>query len=64
MNAIAELLGVLIALFLRFFPGWKAALVAIGQIGLGVYLISDGRVQEGVALIVLNLGVLLESMRN
>lgn len=53
-----------VELFLKWFPGWKAAIVAVGQIGLGVHQLTEGNIEAGVALIASGVGVLLESMRS
>lgn len=50
--------------FLHWFPGWKAAIAGVGQIGLGLYQLSEGNLEAGVALLVSGFGLLFESMRS
>jgi len=49
---------------LATFPGWKAAITGVGQVAFGVYQITQGNLEAGIALIAAGVGLLFESVRN
>lgn len=49
----------------RFLPkGWAAAISAVGQIAYGVWQVTEGNVEVGLAAISVGVGLLLETYRS